>query len=53
MMPSRNSVVVWCSATAPAPAAATSPLMLRPSPGWIRLPTTRPMTSAKVDIVTK
>ena len=42
----------WSSARA-ALVSYDSPVMLRPSPGWMRLPTTRPMPSAKVDMIMK
>ena len=54
MMPSRNPMVP--PSPSPWPASVTSysePWMFRPSPGWMRLPTTRPMPSAMVDIAMK
>ena len=53
MMPRMKSVVDSFSATWSAPAAADSSVRLMPSPGWMMLPTTRPMASANVDIVRK
>lgn len=35
------------------PSGARRPLRSRPSPGWMRLPTTRPIASANVDITMK
>ena len=49
MMPRMKSCVVVASGTASYCALA----MFRPSPGWMMLPTSRPMPSAKVDITRK
>ena len=54
MMPSRNSVVPLVAPSAWArPAVATASSTSSPEPGWSRLPTTRPMVSATVDIARK
>ena len=50
MMPRRNSCVVLASAVV---ASYVEPVMFRPSPGWMRLPTTRPIASAKVVMTMK
>ncbi len=54
MIPSANSVVLPCPAAAWSwPAEDSASVTWRPAPGLIRLPTTRPIASAKVDIVRK
>jgi hypothetical protein len=50
MIPSRKSTVLPCSA---AGALAPDAARCRPAPGWSRLPTTRPMTRATVDMIRK
>ena len=59
MMPSRNSTVCGSSpfpvlaAIASAPPASVSGLMENPAPGCMRLPTSKPKTSAKVVTTSK
>ena len=51
MIPSRNSVVLpWPAAACSWPALATASSRCSPSPGLIRLPTTRPIARATVDM---
>ncbi|CAH0256300.1 hypothetical protein SRABI128_03036 [Microbacterium sp. Bi128] len=49
MMPRMNSCVVVASGAA----SYVAPAMFSPSPGWMMLPTTRPMTSANDDMTRK
>ena len=54
MILSRNSEVVAASPGAWAdPFWASSSVSCSPSPGWMMLPTTRPMASANADMVRK
>jgi hypothetical protein len=56
MMPWKNSVRPPAFSAVSASLAAESAValvMLRPLPGWMRLPTTRPMASATVDMTRK
>ena len=50
MMPSRKSAV---PSLFDASASYVALAILRPSPGWMKLPTTMPMPRANVDIVMK
>ena len=50
MIPSRKSVVPLDSVS---PASYCVPLMSRPAPGWMMLPTMRPIARAKVDMAMK
>ncbi len=49
MMPSRKSAVLFVEAFA----FGSYGISFRPSPGWMMLPTTKPMASANVDITRK
>ena len=57
MMPSRKSTVPVLAASPPpaavVPALRSSSVSSRPAPGWMMLPTTRPMARATVDITRK
>jgi hypothetical protein len=55
MIPRRNCVVPSdpVSPTAFCPAVAVAASRFRPAPGWMMLPTARPMASAAVDITRK
>ena len=50
MMPRRNSCVVLASVVV---ASYVEFVMFRPSPGWMMLPTTRPIARAKVVMIMK
>jgi hypothetical protein len=50
MMERRKS---FSSVASVEPSGARRPLRSRPSPGWMRLPTTSPMASANVDMTMK
>ena len=52
-IPTMNSVVEPAPSACAAPSLATASEMFSPSPGWIRLPTTRPMARATVDMLMK